>query len=66
MSVIVKVIATRLLEHGALGVPAEIVCAEVTGKLHPYATFQRNIGQEPYWGHYFKTRAEAMKDFNTR
>ena len=62
------------LPQGRGEVKAQIVLCYLThNELHPYATWQQNLddagpdGTEgTYWGHYFKTYAEAEEDFKDR
>jgi len=63
-----KVIQSRKLPAGPATQEAEIILCELVDNPHtPFVTWQRNTADGGrYWGHYFKTIAEAAKDFETR
>ncbi len=43
-----------------------VVCAKTEIGVHPFVTWAVDDNGDAYWGHYFLTEDEAMKDWRER
>lgn len=58
----------RTMPVDSMTVTREIIlCYLPWNEFHPYATWQINAGEgDAYWGHYFSTSEQALKDYEAR
>jgi hypothetical protein len=66
--------AGQVLPNGATVVDRNYRRGQITylcyleGNLHPWVTWQarEDAPGETFWGHYFKSKSDALEDFKTR